>query len=212
MDIDKRLPGLEEAQAALEEASKMNPGPWVEHSRTVAIACKCIAEHCPDIDEHKAFLLGLLHDIGRRVGVVSERHMLEGYRYCMERGWSDNARVCITHSFIVKDIRSAIGEWDVPKEDFDFVSKYIGDIRYTDYDLLVQFCDSVALHDGCCLLEKRQMDIVRRYGIHPYTVRRYERLLEIKKYFENKIGCSIYSILPNVTEATFGGELLQKAN
>lgn len=197
------FPALGEADSALEEASVMNAGPWVAHSKTVAFACRNLAGRCPNLDPDKAFLMGLLHDIGRRVGFCSERHMIEGYRFCMEKGWSGIAPICITHSFMVKDIHSAIGTWDVPEEDVNFVEKFLNDVVYTEYDLLVQLCDSVSMPTGCCLLEKRFMDVTRRYGLHAYTLKRYEALLDIKKHFEDRIGESIYKRLPNVIETTF---------
>ena len=49
----------------LEQAHEANPGPWADHSRYVAQACYLIAQHCPNLDAEKAYLYGLLHDIGR---------------------------------------------------------------------------------------------------------------------------------------------------
>lgn len=75
------------AKRALEEASKSNPGAWTDHSRYVAEACKNIARGCKNLSAEQAYLFGLLHDIGRYAGISSERHLIDGYRYCMERGW-----------------------------------------------------------------------------------------------------------------------------
>ena len=38
------------AEQALEEAGRSNPGPWVSHSRYVALACRNIAARCPKLD------------------------------------------------------------------------------------------------------------------------------------------------------------------
>lgn len=36
------------------------------------------------MEADKAYVIGLLHDIGRRVGVVNiPKHVYEGYRFCM---------------------------------------------------------------------------------------------------------------------------------
>ena len=78
---------LQTAELALKEASESNPGAWADHSRFVAEACKNIASHCKDLSSEQAYIFGLLHDIGRYAGVSSERHLIDGYRYCMERGW-----------------------------------------------------------------------------------------------------------------------------
>lgn len=52
------------------------------------------------MDSEKAYVVGLLHDIGRRVGIVNiPKHVYEGYMYCMEKGWDEAARICMTHSY-----------------------------------------------------------------------------------------------------------------
>ena len=65
------LPTIDEAKKELEIAEQLNPGPWTAHSLNVAIAARNIARKVPGMDENKAYILGMLHDIGRRVGVVT---------------------------------------------------------------------------------------------------------------------------------------------
>ena len=86
---------IQTAENALLEAEKSNPGPWVAHSRYVAMACRLIAERCDHLSADTAYIYGLLHDIGRYAGVTSEKHLLDGYRYCKERGWDKAAQICI---------------------------------------------------------------------------------------------------------------------
>lgn len=83
---------IQNAELALREASESNPGAWISHSRFVAEACKNIASRCKDLSSEQAYIFGLLHDIGRYAGVSSERHLIDGYRYCMERGWEKQHR------------------------------------------------------------------------------------------------------------------------
>lgn len=191
------------AETALKEAYHANPGPWADHSRYVALACRNIASRCPHLDADTAYIYGLLHDIGRHAGVTSERHLLDGYRYCMERGWEKAAQICISHAFMVKDIASSIGVFDMPPEDKEFMRVFVQHAVYDDYDKLVQLCDALALPTGFCLLEKRFVDVTIRYGTHPYTVERWKAVLDIKTYFENIIDCSIYDLLPGVIENSF---------
>ena len=66
------LPTREEAERLLREAKQCNPGPWVNHSRVAAHCAEKIAQACGDMDAGKAYVLGLLHDIGRKFGV---RHL-----------------------------------------------------------------------------------------------------------------------------------------
>ena len=187
----------------LEEASRSDPGPWVDHSRYVAQACGCIASRCGGMCAERAYVLGLLHDIGRYAGVSSERHLIDGYRLCVECGWEKAAQICISHAFMIQDIETSIGTFDVSREDYLFMERFVAGAVYDDYDRLVQSCDALALPDGFCLLEKRFVDVTIRYGVHPSTVDRWKKTLELKAYFEHKIGCSIYTLLPGVIENSF---------
>lgn len=191
------------AEKSLEAAWKSNPGPWAEHSRYVALACENIAACCPHVDQEDAYIYGILHDIGRYAGVTSERHLIDGYRYCMKRGWEKAAQICISHAFMVQDISSSIGVFDMPEEDKAFMASFVKNACYDDYDRLVQLCDALALPTGFCLLEKRFVDVTMRYGMHPATIDRWKAVLDIKAHFEEIIGCSIYSLLPGVVENSF---------
>jgi HD superfamily phosphodiesterase len=70
------VPTLEEAMLILKEAEKLNPGGWVKHSMYVAEGAKLIAEQTDNLDSELAYILGLLHDIGRRDGIHGMRHGL----------------------------------------------------------------------------------------------------------------------------------------
>ena len=191
------------AETELERAGKLNPGNWTEHSRFVALACKNIAAQCGDLSPDRAYCFGLLHDIGRYAGVTSEKHLIDGYRFCMDRGWEKAAQICISHAFMIQDIKTSIGTFDVSDEEYLFMERFIKNAVYDDYDRLVQLCDALALPTGFCLLEKRFVDVAIRYGTPPVIVERWKKTLEIKDFFEQKINGSIYRLLPGVVENTF---------
>ena len=76
------LPDTDRALKELAIAEKLNPGAWVQHSRNVGIAARNIAKRVDGLLPEKAYVLGLLHAIGRRVGVVGAvRHVWEGYYF-----------------------------------------------------------------------------------------------------------------------------------
>lgn len=193
----------EAAESALVWAGKQNPGKWIDHSRFVALACKNMADKCVDLSADRAYCFGLLHDIGRYAGVTSERHLIDGYRFCMERGWEKAAQICISHAFMIQDINTSIGTFDVSDEDYRFMEHFIKNAVYDDYDRLVQLCDALALPTGFCLLEKRFVDVAIRYGTPPATVDRWKKILEIKEIFDRKTNGSIYQLLPGVIENSF---------
>jgi len=203
MDI-KGVPTLHQAELFLEEAGKLNPGPWTQHSIYAGKAAQFIAQNCNDIDSDTALILGMLHDIGRRFGITGMRHILDGYNFLMERGFYKAAKVCITHSFDCKNIKSAFGKWDCTEEEYEFVKQYLGNTEYDDYDRLIQLCDALAFADGYSLIEKRMVDVALRHGVNEYTALKWKATFEVKEYFEHKMGRSVYSILPGVVENTFG--------
>ena len=89
-----------EAERILKEAEQCNPGPWGNHSRTVAHCAQKIALNC-GLDSDKAYVLGLLHDIGRKFGVRHLGHVSDGYSYMMSLGYDEVAKICLTHSLLL---------------------------------------------------------------------------------------------------------------
>ena len=49
--------------------------------------CRKIASACGDMDVEKAYILGLLHDIGREFGVRHLGHVYDGYVYMKSLGY-----------------------------------------------------------------------------------------------------------------------------
>lgn len=196
-------PDKETAVYELETAGKMNPGLWIRHSYNVAEAAEIIAGHCNHLDAEKAFVCGLLHDIGRRTGIAAARHIIDGYDYAVSKGWDEVARVCLTHSFPVKDIEADIGKKDISRSQYEFISSFLCSLEYDDYDKLMILCDALADANGFCILEKRFVDVTRRYGVYPFTIERWNRTYEYKEYFEKIIGTSIYSLLPEIERCIY---------
>ncbi len=202
-----KIPTRMETEAFIAEAQNINPGQWVEHSCYVARAAEAISQHHPTLDPETAFVVGYLHDIGRRAGVADMRHTIDGYSFLKEKGLDDAARICMTHSFPIKDIRSVAGKWDCTRQELRFIEDYVAQVEFDDYDRLIQLCDALALPTGFCLIEKRLMDVALRYGTNKYSVPRWKAYLNLQKEFEKAIGQSIYKVLPGVIENTFGVDL-----
>lgn len=198
------IPDLATARSLLEEAGKRSPGPWVAHSQRVAEAAEIIAAHLQALDPRAGYVLGLLHDMGRREGATGMRHVLDGYRYLAAQGYEAAARVNMTHSFAVKDLHAIFGEWDCSRDELGFIQTYLAGIEFDDYDRLIQLCDALAMADGFVLMEKRMLDVAMRYGgINDHILAKWRVTFAIKADFELRMGCSIYSLLPGVVENTF---------
>lgn len=180
------IPTKDEAMKLLDEAHEMNPGPWRDHSIVVAECAYKIARECPDMSEDKAYIVGLLHDIGRRFGITGLAHIIDGYDYLMSLGYEEAARICITHSFAIKDIKTSIGKHDVSEEDTQRIIDLFSSYQYDDYDRLIQVCDSISMPHGPVDMEKRMGDVKERYGIYPQS--KWDKHMELKLYFEEKMG------------------------
>ena len=194
------LPNKTQAEEELYLAETMNPGPWIKHSFNTGLAAHNIAKEIEGMDEDKAYVLGILHDIGRRVGIVSiSKHVYEGYLYAKSKDWSEVAQICMTHSY---PLMSKELEQKPDSEEDKAIKQYIDHCECDDYDLLIQLCDSLATDYGFCILEKRFVDVTRRYGIWKYTIERWNKTFEIKEYFESKMKGSIYDVLPDIGKTT----------
>ncbi len=197
------FPNREAAEKELEIARQLDQGLWIQHSINVGLAAQFIAERCGNLNQDKAYVLGLLHDIGRRFGASARRHAIDGYKFVLEKEWDEVGRICLTHIFPVPDFDKDLGKNDMSDEESEFVKKYLADIVYDDYDKLIIVCDSIADAQGFCMLEKRFVNSTRRYGTFPFTVERWNATFDMKAYFEQIMNCSIYDVLPNIKETTF---------
>ena len=197
------IPTVDDAIRMLNEAEKMNPGQWVEHSKVVASTAKLIAEKCNNLDENTAYILDLLHDIGRREGWKHVAHIMDGYNYLNTVGYSDAAIICLTHSFPINNFNTYHGLYDCLPEDIDFLENFILNREYNDYDKLIQLCDAISLPHGVVLMEKRLVDVVMRHGLPEWTLDKWNAFFELKRYFDTLAKCNIYTLIPNITNNTF---------
>ena len=167
-----KLPTIIEAENLLNEAEQRNPGAWIGHSKTAAFCAKAIAEHCDNLDADTAYILGLLHDIGRREGVTDMRHIIDGYNYM-----------------------TSLGQNDCTAEETEFINTFIENTEYEDYDKLIQLCDALALPDGATYIEKRLVDVVMRRGFNDLTIQKWKSFFGLKEYFDKKTGTDIYKLI-----------------
>lgn len=191
------LPTREKAEELLAEAEKCNPGAWGNHSRVVAHCAEKIARECSDLDPDKAYILGLLHDIGRKFGVRHLGHVSDGYSYMMSLGYDEAAKICLTHSFNVPTTDVYIGKFDTSEEELKLIQDALKTVVLDEYDKLIQLCDSIAGSEGVLDIEERMEDVKRRYGSYPRE--KWDGNLEMKRHFEEKTGKNIYTVVEKDT-------------
>lgn len=193
-----------DAEKELQLAARLNPGPWEQHSRVVAQNARRIAEKAKGLDCDKAYVMGLLHDIGRRAGIREIMHIFDGYDYMMGIGQEEIARICLTHSFPIKNAGTFSGKYDCSPEQKNFLQSFLEHTEYDDYDILIQLCDAISLPNGACIMEKRLVDVALRHGLQDFTIDKWKAFMNTKKHFDELCGCNIYSLLPNVLENSLG--------
>lgn len=185
-------PAREEAERLLIEAEACNSGPWGNHSRVAAMCAEKIAA-AAGMDKEKAYVLGLLHDIGRKFGVKHLGHVYDGYQYMKELGYDEVARICLTHSFSVPDLEVYIGNRDISDKQQEEIRAALAACVYDEYDKLIQLCDALAGADGVVPMEERMADIRKRYGSYPQD--KWDANMALKSYFEEKAGEDIYCLV-----------------
>lgn len=186
-------PTREEAEKILAEAESCNPGPWGDHSRIAAACAEKIAAACEGMDADKAYVLGLLHDIGRKFGGRHLGHVYDGWQYMLSLSYDEPARICLTHSFNLPDLDIYIGRHDITQEEENQVADALANLEFDDYDRLIQLCDSLAGAEGVLDMEARMGDVKKRYGFYPQA--KWDKNLELKAYFEQKAGKDIYELV-----------------
>lgn len=187
------LPTREEAEKVLKEAESCNPGPWGNQSRVAAHCAEKIALECDDMDSNKTYILGLLHDIGRKFGVRHMGHVSDGYSYMMSLGYDEVAQICLTHSFNNQTTDEYIGKFDTTDTELKMIQDALKSVVIDEYDRLIQLCDSLAGTEGVLDIEERMRDVKRRYGSYPQAKWNYN--LALKKHFEEKMGKDIYTVV-----------------
>lgn len=187
------IPTRAEAERLLKEAESCNPGQWGNHSRVAAHCAEKIAAACEGMDAEKAYILGLLHDIGRKFGVSHMKHISDGYTYMLSLGFDEVAKICLTHSFSIQNIHDYIGRFDIEDDKVRELEQALAAAEYDDYDRLIQLCDSLAGSEGVLDIEERMNDVKRRYGSYPQE--KWDANIRLKAYFEEKAGRDIYEVV-----------------
>ena len=199
LQIARELILAEKARAV---ALGRSPDNWYffhNHVYGSAAVAKAIAEHI-GLDPQRAALSALLHDIGK-IRESSERrfHGIIGYEMLKDAD-AQIARAALVHTFPENQIGSYEKCADMffgKRADYDFLAGYLAAHPADDYDRLVQLTDGLANAYGFVTLEQRAEEYARRRGVavSDYLV---SSVLELKKYFDNKLGGDIYGLFGQI--------------
>ncbi len=165
-----------------------------KHCFGVAFAAEKIAE-AVGLDKTKAYVFGLLHDAGR---ILDEKtnavfHAYTGYKFLNELGYPEIARISLTHSFYDKNIDESL-YMKIP--DIQECKKLLSNMKYDDYDHLIQLCDQMNNLGEFCTIEERFADVSRRYARPAEKLIPYIKIVNnIKADFDIRAGQNVYKLL-----------------
>ena len=149
------------------------------------------------MDADKAYVLGLLHDIGRKFGTRHLGHVSDGYSYMMSLGYDEVARVCMTHSFSDGTTKDYVGKFDTTEEELVLIETTLKNTELDEYDKLIQLCDAMSGSEGVMNMEDRMNDVRRRYGY--YSQQKWNSNMALRKHFEEKMGMDLYEAVEKDT-------------
>lgn len=168
---------------------------WIKHCIYVGIGAGRIAAKL-NLDSDYAISLGYIHDIGRKIS--HPNHTIAGYNYMSENGYVEEARSCLTHSFIDNNIFYTAGGIPEGKDRFDFMNDFLLSTDLTIYDNIVQMCDLFCLETGFTTIERRLLDITERKGVFDTSPMHFEKTMELRMRLEEMMGCSLYELFPEI--------------
>jgi len=170
---------------------------YVFHTKGVAESAKIIAVNTMYLNPEKAYVLGLLHDYGKKYDERKSKifHVKAGYEEMLKMGYDDVAKICLTHSFPNKnfddkDYSSYLPEW------LDWSHKKLKSVEYDDYDRLIQLCDMFFEGLNKVSFEKRFLGIRNRYNLKPEQTANMEKFALLnKEYFSDLCKEDVYKLL-----------------
>ncbi len=204
--MNHNYPELSSAQKIWQEGIDFRlsqPQPWpvhreyVFHTTGVADSARRIAAETPYLNPEKAYVLGLLHDYGKKYDerATGKFHARTGYEELSAMGYDDAARICLTHSFPDSDFEdseyaSYCPEW------LSWARQELKKVVCDDYDRLIQLCDLFFEGMSKVGFAARFAGIEQRYHLLPsQTARLKSAAARNKTFFDNLCGIDIYELL-----------------
>ena len=194
MTVHDLIPSRTEAEHILMQGLRENPGKWGDHSRNVARSAEAIGS-AAGLDGDRCYVSGLLHDIGRRHGNFQLAHIYYGWKDMLKEGYPLIARICLSHSFALQEIRAYGGAFDLREDEIREMDEALLAMQYDDYDRLIQLCDNISGASGIMRMEDRIADIQSRYSNYPDDKRKVT--MDLIEYFNRLTGSDIYLLSCN---------------
>jgi hypothetical protein len=170
-----------------------------EHSKTVANAAKRIATCIKEMDSEKAYIYGMMHDVGKFYldKQNSYKHPRLGYDI-MKNSYNDVAKICISHAFPDFDSFEHVLHYCHGDEiETHTVFDILKTIRRNNYIDLIQFCDKISGVHGYMTIEDKFNWYIKMYKIekNAMSLHYLKCLNAIKKNLDKIAGSDVYDIV-----------------
>lgn len=143
---------------------------WISHCVYEALLCYEFASML-DLNTKYAFNYGLMHDYGRKY-IHDFSHVIEGFESLIDLGLYDEAKGCLTHSFINGGryccMQPAPEGFLIDKnneihcKETDEMYEVLSKSKYTIYDEILNIADLMATSKGIVSPKERVEDILTR--------------------------------------------------
>ena len=156
----------------------INTSSWISHTLNVGICARNLANGLENVDPNTTFVLGILHDIGRKFK-TDMQHTVYGYEYLVSKGYPNEAKICLTHSHILGErcannepavpgwsCINGVSTWD-PSIETDDLTKFLQNTSYNVYDSVLNIADLMATEKDILPVHERLKDIAKRRKIDP---------------------------------------------
>ncbi len=169
------------------------------HSKTVANAAKTISKKTKILDPKKAYIYGLLHDIGKFYLPKNEiyKHPRKGYEL-LKGNYPKVADICISHAFPnFSSYKHILNYCKKDKSETERVSNILKTVKKNDYIELIQLCDKLSTLNGYISIESKLEWYRNNYNISSDELNTcyFFPLQNLKNKFDLLSGCNIYDLL-----------------
>ncbi len=152
---------------------KINTSSWISHSLYEVRVAQTLANKM-GLDPEKAGVLAMLHDYGRKY-IHDFTHVTKGFEALIDLGWDEEARACLTHSFInagrcancdpaedgfyIDENGQPTWENEAPIDD---MAEVLSTMKYDEYDTILNIADLMATDKGVTTPYARVEDVATR--------------------------------------------------
>lgn len=195
------IPNKDKIKDYLEKGFRDKSDRWIIKSWLCGKTAEKMAKDL-GLDPDITLACASLAQIGNSSACKNE--FLEGFKILRADSYFFPAKVAISQSFPLKDLKLYKDIYDLDPKEEEFIRNFLYSYDYTDYDYLVQYL--YMIFDETFLGLKKGMDL---YLDESYPEVFRERFYEIEEYFLHKLNKDIEDYLKRFKKSKFPYKLFR---